>query len=143
MVDVVDDDVAELAGALLGHAQQLLAVLGELDALDRGQVVPGLEQLAGLHLPQAHRVVCAAGREQAGVRVDVDGPEGADVALVGAEALAICAVPGADGVILGDGEDEVALFGVPVRGGGLAGVGESFFTRTGRILDLSERALVS
>ena len=127
LVDVVDDDVAELAGTLLGHAQQLLAVLGELDALDRGQVVPGLEQLAGLHLPQAHCVVGAAGREQAGVRVYVDGPEGTDVALVGAEALAICAVPRADGVIFRDGEDEVALFGVPVRVGGLAGVVEGFF----------------
>jgi len=46
------------------------------------------------------------------VRVYVDGPEGTDVALVGAEALAICAVPGADCVILADGEDQVALLGV-------------------------------
>ena len=61
------------------------------------------------------------------MRVYVDGPEGTDVALVGAEAFAICAVPSADGVIFRDGEDEVALFGVPVRVGGLAGVVEGFF----------------
>jgi hypothetical protein len=51
LVDVVDDDVAELAGTLLGHAQQLLSVLGELNALDRGQEVPCLEQFASLHFP--------------------------------------------------------------------------------------------
>jgi hypothetical protein len=49
------------------------------------------------------------------VRVDIDGPEGTLVALVCAETLAICTVPRADGVILGNGEDEVALLGEPVR----------------------------
>jgi hypothetical protein len=49
------------------------------------------------------------------VRVDIDGPEGTLVALVCAETLAVCAVPRADGVILRDGEDEVALLGEPVR----------------------------
>ena len=112
LVDVVNDNVAELSGTLLGHTQQLLAILGELDALDGGEVIPGLEEFAGLHFPQAHGVVCAAGREQAGVRVYIDGPEGSDVALVCAEALAICAVPRAHGVILADGEDEVALLRV-------------------------------
>ena len=51
LVDVVDDDVAELAGTLLGHTQQLLSILGELDTLDRGQEVPRLEQFSSLHLP--------------------------------------------------------------------------------------------
>lgn len=121
-VDVVDDDVAELSGTLLGHTQKLLSILRELDTLDRGQEVPCLEQLAGLNLPKSHGVVGTAGREKAGVRVDIDGPEGTLVALVCAEALAICAVPRADDVILGNGEDEVALLGEPVRGGVLAGV---------------------
>ena len=43
------------------------------------------------------------------------------MALVCAETLAICAVPRADGVILGNGEDKVALLGEPV-GAVLAGV---------------------
>jgi hypothetical protein len=115
LVDVVNNDVAELAGTLLGHAQQLLSVLRELDTLDRGQEVPCLEQFSSLHFPKSHGVVGAAGREQAGVRVDIDGPEGTLVALVCAETLAICAVPRADGVILRDGEDKVALLGEPVR----------------------------
>lgn len=121
LVDVVDYDVGELTGTLLGHAQQLLSILRELHALDRGQVVPCLQQLAGLHLPQSHGVVSTAGREQAGARVDVDGPEGTNVALVCAEALAICAVPRADGVILADGEEEIAFLGESAGGQDVSG----------------------
>lgn len=51
LVDVVDDDCAELALALLRDTQQLLSILGELDSLDGGSKLPRLEQLAGLDLP--------------------------------------------------------------------------------------------
>jgi hypothetical protein len=88
------------------------------------------------------------------VRVDIDSPEGTLVALVCAETLAICAVPRADGVILGNGEDEVALLGEPVREK-LAGVvqcgrwrrrrcGRMWFMSQGAyLLDLGEGTLVA
>jgi hypothetical protein len=89
LVDVVDDDCAELALALLGDTEQLAAVLVELDALDGGAELPCLEQLAGLDLPESDGVVGAAGSEQDGARVDVDGPESTLVALVDTEALTV------------------------------------------------------
>jgi len=42
------------------------------DVLD---ILPGLEQLASLHLPQSQRVVGATRGEEGGGRVDVYGPE--------------------------------------------------------------------
>lgn len=89
LVDVVDDDCAELALTLLRDTQQLSAVLVELDALDGGSELPSLQQLAGLDLPQSDGVVGAAGCEQDGARVDVDCPEGTLVALVNTEALTV------------------------------------------------------
>jgi hypothetical protein len=56
-VDVDDDDVAKVTHTLLGNAQQLGTVLVELDTLDGGRELPGLEALAGLDLPQADGVV--------------------------------------------------------------------------------------
>lgn len=56
-VDVDDDDVAQVTHTLLGNAQQLGSVLVELDTLDGGGELPGLEALAGLDLPQADGVV--------------------------------------------------------------------------------------
>lgn len=41
--------------------------------------------------------------------VNVDRPDGPVVALVGAEALSIVRVPNVDNVVLGRGEEEVAL----------------------------------
>lgn len=115
-VDVDDDDVAEVAHALLGDAEQLGAVLVELDALDGRGELPRLELAARLDLPQADGVVCGARGDHGRGRVDVDGPDGADVAVVGAEALAVVGEPGADLLVLCDGEDEVAIEVVP--GGG-------------------------
>ena len=89
LVDVVDEDCAELALALLGHTKQLAAVLVEFDALDGGSELPCLQQLSGLDLPQSDGVVGAAGCEQDGARVDVDGPERTLVALVDTEALTV------------------------------------------------------
>ena len=88
-VDVVDADGAELALTLLGHAEQLRAVLVELAALDGGSKLPSLEQLARLDLPQSHGVVGAAGGQKNGARVDIDGPESTLVALVDTEALTV------------------------------------------------------
>ena len=112
---VVDDDGGQLPRPLLRHSQQLPPILAEFRTLDAGREVPRLEQLARLHFPQAQGVVRAAGGEEGGGGVDVDGPEGALVAFVGAEALAVGAVPGADDVVFGDGEDEVAFFAESVR----------------------------
>ena len=50
LVDVVDEDCAELALALLGHTEQLAAVLVELDALDSRSKFPCLQQLSSLGL---------------------------------------------------------------------------------------------
>lgn len=115
--DVDDDDVTHVAHALLGDAQQLGGILVELDALDGGGELPRLEQAARLHLPEADGVVGGARREHGARRVDVDGPDGADVALVGSEPLAVVREPAADMLVLGDGEDEVAVGIVPVVGG--------------------------
>lgn len=82
-VDIEDDDRAQEPHALLRHSQQLGAVLRELDALDRRIEVPCLESLAGPHVPEHDRVVCrAAGDHRAGW-VDVHGPDGALVAMIG------------------------------------------------------------
>ena len=123
--DVDDDDVTHVAHALLGDAQQLGGILVELDALDGGGELPRLEQAARLHLPEADGVVGGARREHGARRVDVDGPDGADVALVGSEPLAVVREPAADMLVLGDGEDEVAVGSVPVVGGPVVSPGAS------------------
>lgn len=81
-VDLVYDDGGQVPGALLCDTEQLPAVGRELDALDGCGELPGLQQLACLDLPQAHRVVGTTGREQLRGGVDVDGPQGSDVAVV-------------------------------------------------------------
>lgn len=117
-VDGDDDDVAHVAHALLGDAQQLGGVLVELDALDGGGELPRLEQAAGLDLPQADGVVSGARGEDGARRVGVEGPDGADVAPVGADALAVVREPAADDLVLGGREDEVAVGIIPRVGGG-------------------------
>lgn len=101
--------------ALLGDAQQLGAILVELDALDGGREVPGHQALAGGHLPQLDGVVGGAGGDHGAGWVDVDGPDGALVAVVGAEALAVVGEPGADVLILGCGEDDIAIAVISVK----------------------------
>lgn len=117
-VDVEDDDVAEVAHALLGDAEQLGAVLVELDALDGRGELPDLEAAARLDVPQADGVVGGARGDHGRGGVDVDGPDGTDVAVVRAEALAVVREPDADLLVLGDGEDEVAIEVVPAEEGG-------------------------
>lgn len=81
-VDLVYDNGGQVPRALLCDTEQLPAVGRELDALDGCGELPGLQQPARLDLPQAHRVVGATGREQLRGGVDVDGPQGSDVAVV-------------------------------------------------------------
>lgn len=114
-LDVQHDDGAQVPHALLGHAQQLGAVLVELDPLDGCGEVPCLEALARLDVPEADGVVGRARGEDGGGGVDVDGPDGALVAAICAEALAVVGEPGADLLIFGDGEDDVAFAVVSVR----------------------------
>ncbi len=112
---------AQISHSLLRHREQLRPVLVELDPLDRRVEVPYLYAFARADVPEADGVVGGARGEQRGAGVDVDGPEGALVAVVGAEALAVCGEPGADHLVLGAGEEDVAVLCVSgahgVRGG--------------------------
>ena len=112
-VDVEDDNVGQIAHALLGDAQQLGAVLVELDALDGRGELPDLEALARLDVPQADGIVGRARGNHGRGGVDVDGPDGADVAVVCAQTLAVVCEPGANGLVLGDGEEEIAIEVIP------------------------------
>lgn len=108
-VDVKHDDGTQVTHTLLGNTQQLGAVLVKFDALDGGGEVPGHQALAGSDLPQLDSVVGGARGDHGAGRIDVDGPDGALVAVVGAEALAVMREPGADVLILGCREDDVAI----------------------------------
>lgn len=108
-VDVEDDNVGQIAHALLGDAQQLGAVLVELDALDGRGELPDLEALSGLEIPQANRVIGRARGNHGRGGVDIDGPDGTDVAVVCSETLAVVGEPDANLLVLGDGEDEIAI----------------------------------
>lgn len=98
--DVKNDNGAQMTHTLLGNAQQLGAVLVEFDALDGGGELPGHQALAGLNLPQLDGVVGGTGGNHGGGGVDVDGPDGTLVAVVGAEALAVVGEPGANVLVL-------------------------------------------
>ena len=108
-VDFENDDVGEVTHALLGNAQELGAVLVELNALDSGRELPCLETATGLDLPEADGVVGRAGGDHGGGGVDIDSPDSTNVAMVGAETLAVVRVPYANLLILGDREDEIAI----------------------------------
>lgn len=113
-LDVEHDDGAQVAHALLCDAQQLGAVLVELDALHGGGEIPCHQALAGLDLPQLDGVVSGARGDDGAGGVDVDGPDGTLVAVVGANPLAVVRVPGADVLVLCYGEDDVAIAVVSV-----------------------------
>lgn len=114
-VDVNDDDVAQKSHTLLGNAQQLCSILVELNALDSGGELPGLEAAASLDFPQANGVVGGARGNHGGSGVDIDSPDSTNMAVVCAETLAIVREPGADLLILGDGEEDVAVQIIPVE----------------------------
>lgn len=50
-VDVQNNDRAQESHALLSNSQKLGSVLVELDSLDSGVEVPGLQALSGLNVP--------------------------------------------------------------------------------------------
>lgn len=56
--------------------------------------------MAGLNIPELGGLVGAAGDEEEGVAGDVAGPDGAVVAAVGAEALAVVGEPDGGSVVL-------------------------------------------
>ncbi len=120
-LDVQHHYRAQISHSLLRHREQLRPVLVELDPLDRRVEVPYLYAFARADVPEADGVVGGARGEERGAGVDVDGPESALVPVVGAEALAVCGEPGADHLVLGAGEEDVAVLCVSgayeVRGG--------------------------
>ena len=82
-LDIEDDNRPQIPHALLRHAQQLRAVLRELDALDRRGEIPCPKTFSGADFPELDRVVGGARGEERGAWVDGDGPEGALVPFVG------------------------------------------------------------
>lgn len=83
------DDGTQVTHSHFSDAQQERTVLRELDALDSGGELPGLQASSGPDLPELDSVVGRAGGEEGGGGVDVDGPEGSLVAIVCAQSLAI------------------------------------------------------
>lgn len=108
-VDVDDDNVTQVSHALFRNAKKLGAILVEFDTLDGCGELPDLEAAAGLDLPETHGVVGGARGDHGGGRVDVDSPYRTDMAVVGSETFAIVREPCANVLILGDGEDDVAI----------------------------------
>lgn len=81
-LDVEHDNGAQVAHSLLCHAQELGSILVELHTLDRSWELPRLQQLASLDFPEADCVVGRPGGEEGCRRVDINGPDSADVAVV-------------------------------------------------------------
>ncbi len=83
-VDVVDDNVGEVTHTLLSNTEQLGTILVELDTLDGGGELPDLEAATGLDIPETNSVVGRTGGDHGRARVDIDSPDGTNVAVVGA-----------------------------------------------------------
>lgn len=115
-VDIEYDNVTQEAHALFRDSEKLGAVLVELDALDGRGELPDLEALAALDIPETNGVVGGSGGDHGSGRVDIDGPDGTNVAVVGSETLAIVRKPSANLLILGNGEDDIAIEVVAIRG---------------------------
>lgn len=88
-VDVHDNDITQVSHSLFRNTKELGAILVELDTLDGCGELPGLETAAGLDLPETHGVVGGARGDHGRGRVDVDSPDGTDMAVVSSETLAI------------------------------------------------------
>ena len=112
--DIQHRDRAQEAHPLLRHREQFGPVLVELHPFDRRVEVPYFDAFSRADVPQADGVVGGARGEQGRAGVDVDGPEGALVSVVRAEAFAVGGEPGADYLVFGAGEEDVAVFGVSV-----------------------------
>lgn len=102
----------QIPHSLFRHSKQFGAVLIELYSLDCRVEFPYFYAFARADVPEADGVVGGAGGEEGGAGVDVDGPESTLVAVIGTEAFAVGGEPGADHLIFGAGEEDVAVFGV-------------------------------
>ncbi len=111
-LDIEHFNRSQIAHSHLGNREQFRPILVEFDSLDCGIEFPYFYTFARSDIPEADRIVSGARSEEGGTRVDVDGPEGALVAMVGAEAFAVGGEPGADYLVFGAGEEDVAVFGV-------------------------------
>lgn len=109
LLDIVDNDGAELSLSLLCHTQQLCSIRRKFHSLDRGSKFPSLQQLSRFDIPQPNGIIRSSRGEECGGWVDVDGPDGSYVTVVCSKAFSICAVPGTDNLILRDGEDYVSI----------------------------------
>jgi hypothetical protein len=114
-LDVQHNNSAQVPHALLCYAQQLGAVLVELDALDGRREVPCLQALPRLDVPEPDRIVGGPRGEDGGGWVDVDGPDGTLVAAVRPQPFAVVRKPDADLLILGNREDKIAVGVVSAR----------------------------
>jgi len=113
-LDIDHNDGAQVPHALLCHAQQLGAVLVELDALDGCRKLPCLEAFAGLDIPQTDCVVGGTGSEDRRGGVNVDSPDGTLVAVMCAQPLTVVSEPCANMLVLGSRENQVAIAVVSV-----------------------------
>lgn len=112
--DIQHHNRSQKPHTLLRHCQQLRPIFRKLYALYCRVEVPHFDAFAAANVPEADGVVGGAAGEEGGGGVDVDGPEGALVAVVSAETFAVGREPGADYLIFGGGEEDVAVFGVSV-----------------------------
>lgn len=138
-LDIEHHNRPQIPHSLLRHSEQFRPIIIELDPLDRRVEIPYFDAFARADVPKADGVVGGAGGEEGGAGVDVDGPEGALVAVVGAEAFAVGGEPGADHLVFGAGEEDVAVFGVSVGQSQRSPQGKSTGCLWGRgSLDLSQ-----
>lgn len=113
-LDIKHDNRPQIPHSLLRHSEQFRPIVVKLHPLDRRIEVPYFYTFTRADVPEADGIVGGAGGEEGGAGVDVNGPEGALVAVVGAEAFTVGGEPGADDLIFGAGEENVAVFGVSV-----------------------------
>ena len=114
-LDIKHDNRPQIPHSLLRHREQFRPIVIKLHPLDRRIEVPYFYAFTRADVPEADGIIGGAGGEEGGAGVDVNGPEGALVAVVGAEAFTVGGEPGADDLVFGAGEENVAVFGVSVN----------------------------
>lgn len=129
----------QIPHSLLRHSEQFRPILIKLHPFDRRVEIPHFDTFTRADIPEADGVVGGAGGEEGSARVDVDGPKGALVAVVGAEAFTVGGEPGADYLVFGTGEEDVAVFGISTSKSQRSLLGEEGGCLWGRdTLDLSQ-----
>lgn len=78
-------------------------------SLDRSRVFPRLHTLSCLHVPQFYRVVCRTCRQEFVVRRNIDRPDGALVARIRSESLAVAGEPCTNNFVFGHREEKIAM----------------------------------